>query len=139
MNEGMKIILERMDTNPEEFLDNSKWEMIIHRHLEYLSAEDRKAFNDKMNALKSERFTAEVMKELMRDEEQGPTTPAIGTVRYNLNTNMPEWYDGRNWVPKGGAVGGSGGVIYVGNGGITYVGAGGGSFNPSMTIVKRKE
>lgn len=132
MNEGMKIILERMDTNPEEFLDNSKWEMIIHRHLEYLSAEDRKAFNDKMNALKSERFTAEVMKELMRDEEQDKDMPSVGSVRYNLNTSTAEWYDGKNWLPASKSVGGGGG-------GITYTGNGGGSFNPSITIVKRKE
>jgi hypothetical protein len=132
MNEGMKIVLERMDTNPEEFIDNSKWEMIIHRHLEYLSDEDRKAFNDKMGALKSERFTAEVIKELMRDEEQFAITPSVGTVRYNINTNMAELYDGKGWIPAILSTGGGGG-------GITYSGAGGGSFNQSMTIVKRKE
>lgn len=142
MNEGMKIILERMDTNPEEFLDDSKWTMLIHRHLEYLSDEEQQAYKSKMNALKSERFTAEVMKELMRDTERDEDRPTVGSVRYNIKTNMAECYDGRNWVPKGGLVGGGGGITYVGNGGVTYVGGGGigsGSLDPSMVIVKRKE
>ena len=76
MNEGMKIILERLKTHPEEFesIDNpfaseSKWTALIHKYEHNLPAEDVKAFKDAIDTIRQEEFTANVMKELLAPEE----------------------------------------------------------------------
>ena len=69
MNEGVKILLERMKTNPEEFVDSSKWAGLIHGYKAYLSKEDAQALEDAYNGLMQEQFTSKVMKELLAPEE----------------------------------------------------------------------
>jgi hypothetical protein len=73
MNDGMKIILERMKTHPEEFKDednspfayNGKWTNLVHRYENNLPEEDMKAFKEAVNAMRQEEFTAKVMEELL--------------------------------------------------------------------------
>ncbi len=69
MNEGVKILIERMKTNPEEFTDGSKWAGVIHGYKSYLSKEDEKALDDAYNGLMQAKFTEKVMKELLAPEE----------------------------------------------------------------------
>lgn len=66
MNDGVALLLERMKTNPEEFMDfGSKWAKIIHEHKDFLNVEDRQALTDGLNFLMQQRFTEKVMEELV--------------------------------------------------------------------------
>jgi hypothetical protein len=69
MNEGVKILIERIKTNPEEFTHGSKWAGIIHGYKAYLSKEDAQALDDAYNGLMQQTFTEKVMKELLAPEE----------------------------------------------------------------------
>ena len=69
MNEGVKILLERIKTNPEEFTDGSKWAGVIHGYKAYLGKEDAQALDDAYNGLMQNKFTELVMKELLAPEE----------------------------------------------------------------------
>lgn len=79
MNEGVKIILERMKTHPEEFVPEydggtTKWNSIIGRYHNYLTKEESEAIvksqKDTVNEVMRERFTQAVMKELLDPKEQ---------------------------------------------------------------------
>ena len=100
MNEGVKILLERMKTNPEEFTTQEKWGHLIQSHKMFLNEEDAKALDDALNELMQQRFTEKVMKELLAPEEDSLGKPwytakgLIGTVSggttqggFTLNTN----------------------------------------------------
>lgn len=71
MNDGVKILLERMKTNPEEFGDvRSKWNQVISEHIQFLEEEDRKAITNGIDKIMQQRFTEEVMKELIDPEQK---------------------------------------------------------------------
>ena len=68
MNDGLKILLERMDTNPEEFqnsLRSNRWESLFKRYEPYLTAEEKAGWAKKVTELNRQAFTNEVMKELL--------------------------------------------------------------------------
>ena len=84
MNDGIKILLERIKTHPEEFTDDEnpfaydgKWMRIFEKYRHNLSKEDVDAFLEAFNTLRQEHFTAEVMAELLdpKQEEQLTLTP----------------------------------------------------------------
>ena len=100
MNEGVKILLERMKTNPEEFTTQEKWGHLIQSHKMFLNEEDAKALDDALNELMQQRFTEKVMKELLAPEEnddlgkwfsaQKTGTPSVGqTLASSLTTSKP--------------------------------------------------
>ena len=79
MNDGVKIILERMKTHPEEFeIGNesnlfhhpSKWAQLIEKYSSYLDPEDYKAYKDEINKVRQEEFTSKVMEELLAPKEE---------------------------------------------------------------------
>ena len=84
MIDGMKIILERMKTNPEEFVNNlgriGRWESIITMNNDVLTDEEMKAFTDALRELRRESFTAKVLQTLMEE----PVTVDPNT--YTINT-----------------------------------------------------
>ena len=84
MIDGMKIILERMKTNPEEFVNNlglvGRWENIITMNNDVLTDEEMKAFKDALRELRRESFTAKVLQTLMEE----PIT--IDPNTYTINT-----------------------------------------------------
>jgi ketol-acid reductoisomerase len=72
MNDGMKIILERLKTHPEEFTDDSnpfasegKWTKLIHQYQHNLAKEDMDAFKSAIDEIRQTEFTAKVMEELL--------------------------------------------------------------------------
>jgi hypothetical protein len=91
MNDGMKIILERLKTHPEEFADDSnpfasegKWTKLIHQYQHNLPQEDVDAFKQAIDEIRQAEFTAKVMEELLdpKPEEQltlntYPTTASV--------------------------------------------------------------
>lgn len=73
MNKGIEILLARMDSNPDEFVTgnkSSKWLHIMERFEDHMTDEERKALFDKYNALKMDKFTEIVMKELFEEKEE---------------------------------------------------------------------
>ena len=85
MNEGVKILLERMKTNPEEFTTQEKWGHLIQSHKMFLNEEDAKALGDALNELMQQRFTEKVMTELLAPEEDG----SLGKPWYSKQSAMP--------------------------------------------------
>jgi hypothetical protein len=74
MNEGVKILLERMKTNPDEFIapihtGASKWGHLIESYKDSLDVEDQQAIKDGYKKIHQQRFTEMVMKELLAPEE----------------------------------------------------------------------
>ena len=67
MNDGVALLLDRMKTNPEEFLGerDGKWENLVYRFHQYLDPEDHVTFKKELNKLMQQRFTETVMEELV--------------------------------------------------------------------------
>jgi hypothetical protein len=63
---GVEILLERMKTNPEEFIEGgySKWSRVINGGWDIFTAEEQKALQDGVNNAKREHFNGEVMRVL---------------------------------------------------------------------------
>lgn len=71
MNDGVKILLERMKTNPEEFVGvHSKWNHVISEHIAFLEEDDRKAITGGLDKIMQQHFTEEVMKELIDPHQE---------------------------------------------------------------------
>lgn len=71
MNDGVKILLERMKTNPEEFGGvHSKWNHVISEHIAFLEEADRLAITGAIDKIMQQRFTEEVMKELIDPQRE---------------------------------------------------------------------
>ena len=102
MNDGVKILLERMKTNPEEFLHEggvhrTKWGQLIDGYKERLDPEDAKALTDGYNALLQQQFTEKVMEELidpkkskleqLLDRTKGTQQAGATQGAYTLNSN----------------------------------------------------
>ena len=88
MNKGVEILLERIKTNPEEFEGqgrDSKWENIVYRYADWLDEEDKEAFKNALKQMRQEKFTEEVMKELLAPEEED----SLGKSWYTKQTAMP--------------------------------------------------
>jgi len=80
MNEGVKILLARMETNPDEFLVegmhiSSKWGNLIAEYLESLDPEDANTLKAGLNKIKQQHFTERVMKELLAPEDDSLGKP----------------------------------------------------------------
>ena len=83
INQGIRILLERMKSNPEEFeidrirsaegiwFRNNKWNF-IHEFIRvdsWVTAEERKLIMDGISKVQAEAFTRQVMATLLKDEE----------------------------------------------------------------------
>jgi hypothetical protein len=85
MNEGVKILLERMKTNPEEFIDGlgirmSKWGLLIVQFKEYLDKADIEAIEEAYKPVMQQHFTEMVMKELLAPEDDSLGKPWYSNV-----------------------------------------------------------
>ena len=84
LNQGVQILLARMDSNPEEFTTvRGKWDWVmegVNRRvagkdkdvLAYLTNEEAQALYDKMQVLARDGFTRNVMATLLPDDESKP-------------------------------------------------------------------
>ena len=72
---GVEILLERMKTNPEEFVEGgySKWSQVLNLSWDVLGEEERTALQDGIKSAKREHFNGEVMRVLAGDVEEEPT------------------------------------------------------------------
>jgi hypothetical protein len=91
MNDGLKILLERMDTNPEEFqnsLRSNRWESLFKKYEPYLTAEEKAGWAKKVTELNRQAFTNEVMKELLMADGEDEIETALRPSRLIIAPNM---------------------------------------------------
>ena len=76
---GVEILLERMKTNPEEFIegDASKWSRVMGRGWDIFTEEERTALQDAMNEAKREHFNGEVMRVLAQGHDELDLDPYL--------------------------------------------------------------
>ncbi|WP_396189653.1 hypothetical protein [Flavobacterium sp.] len=71
MENGVKILIERLKTNPEEFVGvNNRWMNMIETYKEYMSAEDRVALEDALRPVLMDKFNEQILYKLMRTEQE---------------------------------------------------------------------
>ena len=67
---AVELLLARMDSNPEEFTENGRWEGLIIKYRSYLPMQDRTAMEDKINSLRLDVFHKDVMKQLLAEPSE---------------------------------------------------------------------
>ncbi len=69
MNEGVKILLERIKTHPEEFTQGGRWVKFLYEYNDILP-EELEPLRVEVRKLVAEQFTKEVMKELLHADDK---------------------------------------------------------------------
>lgn len=77
MNAGLKILVERMKTNPEEFCYGGKWAEIIERYKQYFSTEEMRQITEAKRQMYMDEFAGVVMAKLA-----GSPVPEEETLAY---------------------------------------------------------
>lgn len=70
MNDGMKLILKRMQTNPEEFETKEKWRRLVEHDWPIFTEEEQKAYSSGLREILLDRFSETVIKTLMEDQNE---------------------------------------------------------------------
>lgn len=86
MNQGLELLMKRLETHPEEFtgrhadgkMCNRKWRDTIEYYEEYLDPDEFKQFTDAFNKLYQDEFTEQVMKKLFEEEVEKPMPNPFG-------------------------------------------------------------
>jgi hypothetical protein len=93
MNAGIQILIERMKTNPEEFLSpqyegSVKWGVIVDTYWEFFSEEDKAAYMQARDARLQDEFTEVVMKKLAgAGDEDGVSLTSVSHNNINPVTS----------------------------------------------------
>lgn len=83
MNEGVRILLERIKTHPEEFMKGGRWINLLSEYTEYIP-EELKPITEEVRKLVKDEFTRDVMKELLDfEEEKDSFDEALNRARHN--------------------------------------------------------
>jgi nucleoside diphosphate kinase len=93
VNEGVGIILARMETNPEEFFeahrDNNKWRWIFSENLrEVMSEPEKAAIYEGMKRVRRLEITHKAIATIMPDEEEENTIKFRSEGRYSEPKKM---------------------------------------------------
>ena len=90
---GVEILLERMKTNPEEFIEGgfSKWSRVIDAGWQVLNEEERTALQDGTRLAKREHFNGEVMRVLAQghDDQLGRADDYLVKGKIPMQGNRP--------------------------------------------------
>jgi hypothetical protein len=83
MNDGVKILLDRMQTHPEEFYGHyNRWTEVIDKFEKFFNASERALINGALTNIRREEFTQIVMQEILRE----PTPVEIDPQTYTFKT-----------------------------------------------------
>jgi hypothetical protein len=83
MNDGVKILLERMQTHPQEFYGHyNRWTEVIDKFEKFFNTSERALINGALTNIRREEFTQIVMQEILRE----PTPVEIDPNTYTFNT-----------------------------------------------------
>lgn len=125
--DGVKILLKRMESNPEEFKDADRWEEFTNHHQlrdgfwsHALTPAEVEALQNGMRKIYRDVFTNRVMAKLLEDKEEQP-----------ILTAKSGWVDPRGvFISTGG---GGGGGYTVGRG--LKVDTNGAIYNPTQNSI----
>lgn len=68
MNDGVKMVLERMKTHPEEFYgEESRWSYVMSRYEKFFTQEEKNNLENAITELRRGEFTARVMEKLLEE------------------------------------------------------------------------
>jgi len=82
MNDGVKILLERMKTHPEEFYGSyNRWTEVIERFEKFIHANERALINGALTNIRREEFTQIVMNELLHEPTPIEVDPDTFTIK----------------------------------------------------------
>jgi hypothetical protein len=82
MNDGVKILLERMKTHPEEFYGSyNRWTEVIERFEKFFHANERALINGALTNIRREEFTQIVMNELLHEPTPIEVDPDTFTIK----------------------------------------------------------
>jgi hypothetical protein len=82
MNDGVKILLERMQTHPQEFHgDYNRWTELISKFEKFFNASERALINGALTNLRREEFTRVVMQEILREPTPVEIDPDTFTIK----------------------------------------------------------
>jgi hypothetical protein len=113
MNDGVRILLERMKTHPEEFIPNngsSKWGSLIAAYSPHLHVDDHVALRKSMDSLLQQAFTEKVLQELVEPKAENPyltqsTTrlaPSVAAITLEQNKHLRAHLDAIGQTPIAG-------------------------------------
>lgn len=88
MNDGMKLILERMQTNPEEFYTGSRWRVLVDNNWDIFTAEERKMYEIALRSTLGDKFSEEVVKTLMEDQNDDSIVKKLEELKRQADTKM---------------------------------------------------
>ena len=90
---GVEILLERMKTNPEEFIEGemSKWARVMNTAWAILAEDERDALQAGINEAKREHFNGEVMRVLAQghDDQLGRADDYLVKGKIPMQGNRP--------------------------------------------------
>jgi len=82
-NKGVQILLKRMESNPEEFMSDVKWNAIVEhvrkKAYRFITEEEATAVDNKLMELEAQRFTNTVMSTLLKQDGPPPVSVGIPT------------------------------------------------------------
>jgi hypothetical protein len=82
MNDGVKILLERMKTHPEEFYGSyNRWTEVIERFEKFFNASERALINGALTNIRRDEFTQIVMNEILREPIPVEIDPSTFTIK----------------------------------------------------------
>ena len=82
MNDGVKILLERMQTHPEEFYGSyNRWTEVLEKFEKFFHANERALINGALTNIRRDEFTQVVMNEILRE----PTAVEVEKATYTIN------------------------------------------------------
>ena len=83
MNDGVKILLERMQTNPEEFHgEHNRWSEVINKFEKFFNVSERALINGALTNIRRDEFTQLVMNEILHE----PTPVEIDSDTFTIKT-----------------------------------------------------
>jgi hypothetical protein len=88
---GVEILLERMKTNPEEFVEggHSKWSRVMGSGWDILTEDERTALQNAHNEAKRDHFTGEVMRVLSGDVDEVSMDTGLYEGKHLMQGNRP--------------------------------------------------
>jgi hypothetical protein len=69
MHPAIELMLARMESNPEEFVDNGRWTDIMRELTTFVGEEERKLLFEKQRAIRLDLIHKEIMQELCAPEQ----------------------------------------------------------------------
>jgi hypothetical protein len=82
MNDGVKILLERMQTNPEEFHgEHNRWSEVINKFEKFFNVSERALINGALTNIRRDEFTQLVMNEILHEPAPVEIDPDTFTIK----------------------------------------------------------